>query len=252
LSGKRPMMGSEWVELSKHKELYSRVVKSLAIEGILSHPFEYVQLVVTKIARAGSTVNRRPFSPEQFCFSPEQFWRSQKSRLPKAESEIKLLYGVDGDAVARMVAANSTRTTWISPWMSSLSAALTWTNYSRRGVGQTPEIKLTILGWLLALGLVACLSPRNFRCRALLWLPLICYLFAIFGVGDALGRYLHPVEWVGLVIIAIGLDSVATLLADAFARMRHGSSSADPPTSDAAKTVSLDTLLPCVAGEARV
>ena len=253
LSGKRPMMGSGWIELSNNKELYSKVVRSLAIEAILSHPFEYAQLVVRKIARVGSASNRG-------AFSPSQFWAMQQSRLPKSMGEIKLLYGVDGEALAHMVEEGRTRTTWIAPWMTSLSDALTWTSYSRRGTGQPPEIKLTILGWLLALGLVACLSPRNFTCRALLWLPLVCYLFATFGVGDALGRYLHPVDWVGLVLIAIGLDSVATLLADAIVRTRHGSRSADLPTSDATN-VSFGALLPCVAtahagwswsGEARV
>jgi hypothetical protein len=245
LSGKRPMMGSGWIELSNNKELYSKVVKSLAVEAILSHPFEYAQLVVRKIARVGSASNRG-------AFAPKQFWSLQQARLPKSMADTKLLYGVDGDALARMVEERSTRTTWIAPWMNSLSHALTWTTYSRRGTGESPEIRFTILGWLLALGLVACLSPRYFVCRAFLWLPLACYLFATFGVGDALGRYLHPVDWVGLVIIAIGLDSVATLLAEAVTRMRRGAGSADPPTSDAAETVSLDTLLPCVAGEARV
>ena len=131
---------------------------------------------------------------------------------------------------------------------------LNWTKYRPGATGEDPNINLALLGWLLALGLVACLAPRYFVCRALLWFPVAIYLFAIFGIGDAVRRYMHPVEWVGLVIIAIGLDSVAALLADRIARMRHrvgaregGSTSADLPTSDTAKDVSLSGLLPCVA-----
>ncbi len=206
LSGKRPIMGSEWIELAKNKELYSKVTKRLAIEGILSHPFEYAQLVVRKIALVGSAV-------QGGYFSPEQFWQAQTSRFTSSHNEIKLLYGIENDAYPRMAEENGKRTTWIEPWMRNVASVLTWTKYSGRGVGQTPEIELTILGWLLALGLIACLSPRHFVCRALLWLPLVGYLFTTFGVGDALARYLHPVEWVGIVIIAIGLDTVATLVA---------------------------------------
>ena len=137
---------------------------------------------------------------------------AQKTRKTPT-TEINLLYGMDNDAFQRMAEEHGQRTTWIAPWMSKLANSLTWTTYSRRGVGEPPKIGLTILGWLLVLGLVACLSPRHFVCRALLWLPLVGYLFTTLGVGDALARYLHPVEWVAIVIIGIGLDTVTTFVA---------------------------------------
>ena len=100
---------------------------------------------------------------------------------------------------------------------------------------------MTWLGWLLALGLVACLAPRHFVCRALLWFPVAIYLFVIFGIGDAVRRYLHPVEWVGLVIIAIGLDTVLGLSADAMAWLRQRvSGRSDTPESSASTPVTSD------------
>ena len=121
----------------------------------------------------------------------------------------------------RLVEVRRTETTWLTSALDKLSDLLNWTKYRPGAPGEDPNIGLAPLGWLLALGLVACLAPRYFVCRALLWFPVAIYLFAIFGVGDAVRRYMHPVEWVGLVIIAIGLDSVAALLADGIARMRH-------------------------------
>jgi hypothetical protein len=123
--------------------------------------------------------------------------------------------------------------------MQELAGRLSWLDYRPGAPGQDPKIKLTWLGWLLALGLVACLAPRHFVCRALLWFPVALYLVASFGIGDAVRRYMHPVEWVGLVIIVIGLDTVLGLIADAIALLRQRvtgrmdipASSANPPIS---------------------
>ena len=137
-----------------------------------------------------------------------------------------------------MVDERRQRTTWLAPVMTQVSSALNWANYRHGQPGQDPEIKLTWLGWLLALGLVACLAPRHFVCRALLWFPVALYLFFIFGVGDAVRRYFHPVEWVGLVIIAIGLDTVLGLSANAMAWLRQRvSGRSDTPESSASSPV---------------
>jgi len=125
-----------------------------------------------------------------------------------------------------MVEEHSERTTWIEPLMTELSSVLRWTDYRKRGVGQAPDIELTFLGWLLVLGLVTCLSRSYFFCRALIWLPAVFYLVTTLGVGDAVRRYLQPVDWVGFVIIAIGLDTVTTLVAQRIAGLRREPQSA--------------------------
>jgi hypothetical protein len=121
-----------------------------------------------------------------------------------------------------LVEERRTRTTWLAPMMVTLSEKLHWANYEPRGPGQPPRITPTLLGWLMLIGLVVCLSPRHLMCRAVLWLPAAVYIIATFGVGDALPRYLHPVDWVGIVLIAIGLDMILGLLKDALSRpSRH-------------------------------
>jgi len=219
LSGKTPTIGSEWVALSNDQELYTKVVKRLAVEGIISHPLEYAKLVLRKIVLVGSLAQTRGAS---IHFSPEEFWGLQKSRFETPTTEVQLLYGLDSnDAFQRLAEDRGKRTTWIAPWMDKLGSSLTWTLYGRSSLGEPPNMGLTILGWLLALGLVGCLSPRHFVCRSLLWLPVVGYLSTTLGVGDALGRYLHPVEWVAIVIIVIGLDSVMTLAARAISGIRQ-------------------------------
>ena len=57
---------------------------------------------------------------------------------------------------------------------------------------------------------------RSWRELTILWLPLTLYLATVFAVGDRVDRYAQPVEWVGLVLAALALD---TLLARIFSRM---------------------------------
>ena len=225
----RPDLGEGWRALTKDQALYKKVANRLALEAVLTHPIDYGQLVLRKIALASQNMNAGKFSPERF-------WRGQVAanaeRIPRKTNQLGLVYGMPIEDYLRVVDERRQRTTWLAPVMTQVSSALNWANYRHGQPGQDPEIKLTWLGWLLALGLVACLAPRHFVCRALLWFPVALYLFFIFGVGDAVRRYFHPVEWVGLVIIGIGLDTVLGLSADAMAWLRQRASGrSDTPES---------------------
>ena len=210
------VISDKWIELTKKKNLslYVKVVRRLALEGIFAHPYEYSKLVLRKIALAAS--EKGPGD----TISPGKFWRSQERETAKRLDQVELLYGTDRDSHLRMVEERRQRTIWMAPLMHKLSRALTWTLYSERGIGKSPNIGLTALGWLLALGVFVCLSPRHFVCRALLLLPAVLYLLGTFGVGDALGRYVHPVEWVGIVLVFIGLDAMTNLIARGSAWLR--------------------------------
>ena len=244
LNGSRPDLGEEWRALAKNKELYQKVATRLALEGVVSHPLEYAHLVVRKIAAAAHNMRSGKISPEAFWLAQE---RRNASRM-KRPGELELVYGMPVNDYLRLVEQRRTETTWLTSVMEKLGDVLNWTHYRRGPPGGEPHITLALMGWLLAVGLVACLSPRFFSCRALLWFPAALYLFAVFGVGDAVRRYMHPVEWVGLVIIAIGLDSVVSLLADGIARLRRRTQAnpfaADSRTPDRSKqTPSVSRLL---------
>ena len=231
----RPDLGEGWRALTKDQALYKKVANRLALEAVLAHPIDYGQLVLRKIALASQNMNAGKFSPEIF-------WRGQVAanaeRIPRKKNQLGLVYGMPIEDYFRVVDERRQRTTWLAPVMTQVSSALSWANYRHGQPGQDPEIKLTWLGWLLALGLVACLAPRHFVCRALLWFPVALYLFFIFGVGDAVRRYFHPVEWVGLVVIAIGLDTVLGLSANAMAWLRQRvSGRSDTPESSASSPV---------------
>jgi hypothetical protein len=54
------------------------------------------------------------------------------------------------------------------------------------------------------------------------------YFFTVFAIGDRLPRFAHPMEWVGWVLAAIGVDAVLTGLWGLF-RKKSSSPSAPLP-----------------------
>ena len=63
-------------------------------------------------------------------------------------------------------------------------------------------------------------SRRRLQCLVLL-LPLTLYLFATYAVGDAVSRYLQPVEWIGFVFVGVLFDLVLQAGAAGTARFRR-------------------------------
>jgi hypothetical protein len=74
------------------------------------------------------------------------------------------------------------------------------------------SISVRPFGWLIALGLLLCLRPSFVRRAALLLIPTSLYVMAVFAVGDALPRYLHPIEWVGFVLAILALELLVRLV----------------------------------------
>lgn len=77
------------------------------------------------------------------------------------------------------------------------------------------SFSLRPFGLLLVLGVLRSLRPGLNRRAALLLLPTGVYLFAVFAVGDAVGRYLHPVEWVAFVLAVLAIEALVRLFLQA-------------------------------------
>ena len=65
------------------------------------------------------------------------------------------------------------------------------------------------MGLFALMGMVAgsTLSPMRLKCLVLL-LPFSLYLFGTYAVGDAVARYLQPVDWLGFVFVGVLIDVV--------------------------------------------
>ena len=198
-------LGSGWVSLCRDTSAYSRVAGGLAVEAVCSAPLTYAGMVSRKILLA--------LSNEQFsAFSPARFWQKQeelnRERWTRKARELELLYGTDRAGYDRLVAEGARGRFWLAEWESRIKKLLAWTVYEPGEAGVAPRIRPTWMGVLAVLGMVGSLRRGVRRGAALVWVPALFYLGLTYAVGDSIPRYLHPVEWCGMVLMAVGADSV--------------------------------------------
>ena len=217
-------LGQEWVRLCKDPVMYGKVAGSLAVEAVLSAPGTYAGMVTRKILLA--------FSNEQVsAFAPARFWKKQeelnRDRWEERRRELELLYNTDRAGYDRMAAEGAAKRFWVSDWESRFKKLLSWTLYEPGVEGGAPRIRPTWMGGLVALGLLASLRRVWWRGAALVWVPAVFYLVLTYAVGDSIPRYVHPVEWCGMVLMALGGESVLDALGWAW-RAVAGRKSSEP------------------------
>ena len=202
-------LGPVWTKLREDRAEFSKVARGLAMEGIFSSPVTYSRLVLLKMGMVLSDDNAGD------RLIPEDFWREQESnnreRWEKRPKEMELLYERDREAYRALVAERQERRAWYEPYLLKFTKTFVWTR-TIEGENSRRWLEPAWFGLLALLGLMTCLRPSRWRLTSPLWLSLLIYLGIIFSVGDTVARYLQPVDWIGIVFVALGLDWVLGLV----------------------------------------
>lgn len=221
-SGKPEAVHPRWAELTKDKKKFSQVCASLAREGILAHPVTFAQFTVMK-----SLIALRD-DADQDDFAPAHFWKEQADhnddRWADAPSKMALVYQMTADQYAVLTAERTTRNFGATPFLASVSRTFGLIEAGYDDVGRKFVLRPRWMGVLVLLGLAFCLLPPRFAATSVLWLPVGCYFATVFAVGDRLPRYVQPVEWVGWVLVVLGLDALLGLVLS-----REKAVALDPP-----------------------
>ncbi len=209
--GEENVLGPLWADLLRHGDKFSKVASDLSREAILSSPLAYTKIVLLKIGLTLADDNSGQ------SMIPRIFWARQNEnndgRWEVKPAEMKLVYELEKPAYYAMTAERSTRKLWFEDYILKFTKRFTWTTVMGR---EKKWIEITWFGGLMLFGLATCFVPGRFRETSVLWLPALLYMGIIFAVGDSVSRYLQPVEWTGLVFIALGLDFVLNLLVSPF------------------------------------
>ncbi|MEI6033759.1 MAG: hypothetical protein WCS65_05710 [Verrucomicrobiae bacterium] len=219
-------LGPEWVALLRDKKKFYSVTKSLAISAFLNNPYGCARLSIERFFIAGET-NRQPRAE----FDPARFHKAMVEenslRWQEKPVELELLFRMSQVGFENWTAS-------FPPIHPSANALLRWTadffswGVARQGgAGKPPIFGIRWPGWLVLLGLLFCLAPGRAFAFLPVWAPSLVYVAACFSVGDAIGQYLQPVEWTGIVLAAIALDSLLTFPGWILARRAATASSAD-------------------------
>ncbi len=211
-----------WASLSHRGEEFNKVCSSLALEGIRLHPAAFAELTLAKI---GIALRNCDAVDERFV--PAAFWRHEQADLadmwPKDRdrTRVELFYGMDQARLGALVESRAKRRGGIAGAMEAFAPWICWMKAVPDLTGGGLSLRPGSLGILAFLSFLICLLPGRFTKTSMLWLPVALYLVTVFAVGDRKGDYIQPVEWVGFVVIAIGMDAVLERLAG----MRRGKQS---------------------------
>ena len=197
-------LSEKWGALTRDKVRFQKVCGDFSREAIRAHPWEVARLSVTKCALAFA----REEGPSRFV--PENFWREQlkenEDRWPDNPRELELYYGCSWQEYDALAAAGAARTLPVQPWFDRFARFFSFTHDLHDFFPDRYAVRPTWLGLFALAGLVC--AVWRWRELTILWLPLSLYLATVFAVGDRVDRYVQPVEWVGLVLAAVALDSL--------------------------------------------
>jgi hypothetical protein len=210
LNSKDPrVVHPDWAELNRDDKAFSSVSRSLAFDAIRRHPVEFTRftLLTSGIAMAEGMVNGRMDPPE---FWREQ-WNNTKSRWVEKPSYPRMVFGVDGAGFHRRARRGSTRSYAFLPFLEGVERHLQWMRRQPPGP-DGPSLALTPAGALVGLGAVVSLLRPTRRRALMLLLPAVLYGFGVFAVGDAVSRYLQPVEWIGIILAGLAIDAGGDLV----------------------------------------
>lgn len=202
---KKTTLGPEWEAMLKErkKTKFLKVCSDLARDAIVHAPFTYAGMVLRKIGMVLSD------DDAGWRMAPRAFWKAQlednEERWQKRPDEMKMLYELDKDAYLALAEKRRAQVEPYEPGVYRFTHVFTWMRATHDEKGKH-TLHPAWFGLLALFGFFTCLRPKRWRETSLLWLPLGVYLLIIFGIGDSVTRYLQPIEWTGIIFVALGLD----------------------------------------------
>jgi hypothetical protein len=206
----------DWASLVKNERQFTEVARSLSSQAIREHPMKFLKFTVSSIAISSERGGVLP------RFEPFVFWRDQLRAAGKNKDEptyAALAFRVDQRELERLASQGRRKTYGLMGfhlWIDEMFRPLAQPS------GQQGLATLIIrpFGVLVGLGLLLCLRPGFIRRAALLLVPSGVYALAVFAVGDAVPRYLHPIEWVGFILGILALEILLRLAFKLFRNLR--------------------------------
>ncbi len=207
-SGEDQTLGPEWAKLldeSKKKTKFLQVCRDLATDAILHAPVTYAGMVLRKIGIVLSDETTPGMG-----MSPRFFWAGQlkdnEDRWVRHPDEMQLLYKLNEDGYAQLAKDRRHENAGYLPYVYGFSHVFAWMHHSEKDPAGKRRLYPAWFGMLALFGFLTCLRPRRWRETAPLWLPLGLFLVIIFSIGDSVPRYLQPIDWIGIVLVVLGLD----------------------------------------------
>ena len=213
LNNKNPdIVHPDWADLTRDKFQYSRVARSLWTEAIVRQPQQFIHFTITTI---GIALSRSLVNPR---FELSKFWETQwlatKRRWAEEPLYFKRVFGVNLQQFSLIRQRGASRIYLLDSITKFVNRHLNWVGRMPEGGGwrngdPIPSLVPRPMGILALTGMITGLTMSSKRLKCLILLiPFSMYLFGTYAVGDAVARYLQPVEWIGMVFAGVLLDLI--------------------------------------------
>ncbi len=199
--------GPEWNPLTRRKDEFREVTSALAREALISSPLKWLHFTFVKTARGFADSEASLLA----ALRPTGFWEEQRVRNEERWNErtkaIALIYERDRagfDALVRERTAHESRDISKNPVV-KIAIRTRWFTDDFTA----HRIHLTSIGALGLLGLAASLRHRAAWPLAA---ALALSLGSSYGIGDAIPRYVYPVEWMLFLFPLLGAAAIADVI----------------------------------------
>ena len=199
--------GPEWNPLTRRKDEFRRVTTALARSGLRAHPMQWLRFTFTKIARSLSNPEADLFD----TFSPAAFWEAQRVRNEERWNErpkaIALIYEMDRTEFDSFMQQGSERGWSDFPWkqIEHLGCRFTWFHDGQM-------IHRVRMSWFGVLGLLGLAASLRFGAALPLIAAFALSLGTSYGIGDAIARYVYPLEWMLFLFPLLGIAAIADVV----------------------------------------
>ena len=221
--------GPEWNPLTRRKDEFRRVTTALARSGLRAHPIGWMRFTFTKIARGLADPEINQLNE----LRPLAIWEAQRVRNEERWNErpkaIALMYEMDRATfhsflMDHIMRYGSIRQPGI---IRSVGEFILWkqigpaafqTCWSRDDTANH-QVSLT---WVGALGLLGIAASLRLHAALPLIAAFALSLGTSFGIGDAIPRYVYPVEWMLYLLPLLGIGGVLSALCSVLGRKASG------------------------------
>ena len=206
--------GPEWDALTRRKDEFRRVTGAFAREAIEASPLTWLRFTLIKIARGCAN----PETDLLDTLQPAAFWEAQRVRNAERWTErakgIALMYEMDHPAFDAFTRQRAAPIASDFPWkqIESIACRVRW-------FYDGAALHRVSLTWFGAFGLLGLAASLRHRAALPLIAALALSLGTSYGIGDAIPRYVYPIEWMLFIFPLLGVAAMADAVC--FFKMRR-------------------------------
>ena len=231
-STKPEVVSADWSAIARDGKRFSKICRAFAFEALRAEPLAFVRFTLQKI---GISLSENGYTNR---LEPKKFWRAQNEensvRWKKRLKEMNLLYRMDAVEYTQLARHRAEKTSALPGVIRHIAQGWGW--FRENSSEGDHSLGLRLSGWLALGGLLVCGLGQNLKKFSVIWLPAAFYTVTVYAVGDRIARYAYPLNWLGVILVAVFFDQLLQLIST-FMKTGSTAQQSAPPTPPPSATL---------------